>query len=71
MRTRKALLKAKLAEHNLFFAKTPGVPPQEGGANGSSAVIAGAFGQGFPRPHNTRVEALEARAQPARKAGQD
>ena len=49
------------------LCKIPGDPPEKGGGNGSSAMIAGAFGGGVPRPH-TRDEALDGRAKPASKA---
>jgi hypothetical protein len=46
-----------------FFCKTPGEPLEKGGGNGSSAVIAGAFGGDIPKPH-TRDGALDGRAKP-------
>jgi hypothetical protein len=60
-------LDEKQGSRNTIFYKIPGGPPQSGGANGSSAVTAGAFGGGIPRPL-TRDEALDGRAKPASKA---
>ena len=52
---------------NTIFCKIPGDPPEKGGGNGSSAVIAGAFGGGISQAA-TRDEAFDGKAKPASKA---